>query len=142
MALLSARLSPTAVNHLLQETRATAVITSPRLSNVISTASAQSTTPSLSPTAPAVYLQKPYKDDLQTDLDYHGAEGAICSPDHFISETNRDVLILHSSGTTGLPKPIYQPHRYLLGYSVCHQPSSHEEIGGLNMSTLPLYHVC
>lgn len=142
MVLLSARLSPTAVNHLLNETRATAVITSLRLSNVISKASARSTTPSISPTAPVVYLQKPYEDDLRMDLSYHGAEGGICSPYHFISEADRDVLILHSSGTTGLPKPIYQPHKYLLGYTVCHQSSSHEEIAGLNMSTLPLYHVC
>ncbi|RYP22780.1 hypothetical protein DL765_001489 [Monosporascus sp. GIB2] len=49
-------------------------------------------------------------------------------------------LILHSSGTTGLPKPIYVDHRYLLRYAACHEFQPEEDITWLNVSTLPLYH--
>lgn len=132
-----------AVHHLLTETRAEAIIASPRLSNTIKNALSHSTASGASQIAPAVYLQKPYEFDLQpADRSRNRSEVSYCNPSPFISETDRNVLILHSSGTTGLPKPIYQSHRYLLGYTVCHQSSSHEDSGGLNMSTLPLYHVC
>jgi acyl-CoA synthetase (AMP-forming)/AMP-acid ligase II len=50
-------------------------------------------------------------------------------------------LILHSSGTTGLPKPIHLNHRYVLGYAACHRLKEKEAFGRVNVSTLPLYHV-
>jgi hypothetical protein len=103
--------------------------------------SSQTTSPEVSHIAPVVYLQKPYKQDLQVDPTRNSSEGSICGLNYFVSENDRNVLILHSSGTTGLPKPIYQSHKYLLGYTVCHQHSQYEDIGGLNLSTLPLYHV-
>lgn len=68
-------------------------------------------------------------------------DAVISSPGHFCDDLDRNVLIVHSSGTTGLPKAIPQPHKYLLGYSTCHIRTEAENIGGLNMSTLPLYHV-
>lgn len=49
-------------------------------------------------------------------------------------------LILHSSGTTGVPKPIYLTNRYLLQYASCHQFSPEEKTNWTNLSTLPLYH--
>lgn len=49
-------------------------------------------------------------------------------------------LILHSSGTTGFPKPIFLANRYLLQYASCHQFAPHEVINWVNLSTLPLYH--
>lgn len=138
---MSARLSPTAVHHLLTETRVRTIITTPRLANTVKNALPQTASVEVSPTAPIVYLQEPYEHDLRIDPSRNPSDGSICGPNHFINETDRNVLILHSSGTTGLPKPIYQSHRYLLGYTVCHQRSDHEDIGGLNLSTLPLYHV-
>lgn len=57
-----------------------------------------------------------------------------------VDERNRNAVILHSSGTTGLPKPIYMAHRYLLGYAACHEISPAEDATWINMSTLPLYH--
>lgn len=57
-----------------------------------------------------------------------------------IDEKDRNVLILHSSGTTGLPKPIHLAHRYLLGYASCHAFEESEEADWRNLSTLPLYH--
>lgn len=50
------------------------------------------------------------------------------------------MLILHSSGTTGLPKSIRLAHRYLLGYAACHSFGEGEEADWRNLSTLPLYH--
>jgi len=140
VALLSARLSPSAVQHLLSETHAAVVITSPRLSNTVSHAISQIVTSSPSCNAPVVYLQRSYEDDLQRDSQDF-PHGPLCDQNHFIDENDRNVLILHSSGTTGLPKPVYQSHRYFLGYAACHQRSDHEDVGGLNLSTLPLYHV-
>jgi long-subunit acyl-CoA synthetase (AMP-forming) len=51
------------------------------------------------------------------------------------------AIILHSSGTTGLPKPIRLSHRYVIGYAGCHRLSVEEAAGRLILSTLPLYHV-
>jgi len=51
------------------------------------------------------------------------------------------MLILHSSGTTGLPKPIRLSQRYPLGYAACHRLQPGECTKGLNVSTLPMYHV-
>ena len=132
VVLLSARLSPLAVHHLLTETRAGAIVTTPRLANTIKNALSQTISPKVPPIAPMVYLQKPFEHDLKMDPSCNLSEGSICRPNHFLSESDRDVLILHSSGTTGLPKPIYQSHRYLLGYTVCHQRSDHEDY--------PLFH--
>lgn len=58
-----------------------------------------------------------------------------------LHEDDKKVIVLHSSGTTGLPKPIFLTHRYLLGYAGCHELLPGEVEGRLNMSTLPLYHV-
>lgn len=49
-------------------------------------------------------------------------------------------LILHSSGTTGFPKPILLSARYPLQYAACHEFPPDEEIDWVNLSTLPLYH--
>ncbi|PWN88007.1 acetyl-CoA synthetase-like protein [Acaromyces ingoldii] len=48
------------------------------------------------------------------------------------------VAIFHSSGSTGLPKPIFHCHRYLLGYAANHELSA--DAVGVTLSTLPLYH--
>ncbi|XXH03672.1 hypothetical protein Hte_010077 [Hypoxylon texense] len=54
--------------------------------------------------------------------------------------TDVGSVILHSSGTTGLPKPILLTQRYLLGYAACHQFAPEEYIDWVSLSTLPLYH--
>jgi len=51
------------------------------------------------------------------------------------------AVIMHSSGTTGLPKPIYHAPSYLLVYAACHNMPEQEEPFAFNVSTLPLYHV-
>ena len=58
-----------------------------------------------------------------------------------IYELDRNAIILHSSGSTGLPKPIYHAHEYLLNYATCHQFLPGEDTTRVCTSTLPLFHV-
>lgn len=77
-----------------------------------------------------------------------------------VREDDINVVILHSSGTTGQftavmneghladhstgqPKLIPLTHRYILGYAGCHEfaPSMDMSQRGYNVSTLPLFHV-
>ncbi|KAI0859411.1 hypothetical protein F4860DRAFT_526018 [Xylaria cubensis] len=70
----------------------------------------------------------------------HETEDPPNDKSRYQSNGQRTALILHSSGTTGLPKPIFLPHRYLLGYAACHQFAHDEETNWVNLSTLPMYH--
>ena len=58
-----------------------------------------------------------------------------------VDELDRNAIILHSSGSTDLPKPIYQTHKYLLSYAACHKFSPDDYVSGVCTSTLPLFHV-
>ncbi|KAF2968004.1 hypothetical protein GQX73_g5534 [Xylaria multiplex] len=129
--LLSIRLSHVAVSHLLSQVQAREVIASPGLVSKL-----QLVTQDL----PDVRFTeaKPFVDYLN-GVSIH-KDARISDPSHFCDDFDRNVLILHSSGTTGLPKAIHQPHRYLIGYSTCHIETESEDIEGLNISTLPLYH--
>jgi acyl-coenzyme A synthetase/AMP-(fatty) acid ligase len=142
--LLSARLSTVAVHHLTDTIQAQAIIVSPRTASVFKPPGMESPT-SADHSLIALHVAKSFQDDLRTPEeaieDGRLEEVTICAPDHYVDEQDRNVLILHSSGTTGLPKAIFQPHKYLLGYACCHIRTDEEDIGALNMSTLPLYHV-
>ncbi|KAL4783812.1 hypothetical protein BJX76DRAFT_357597 [Aspergillus varians] len=127
--LLSARLSATAIQSLLQRTSASAIIASRRLES----------------TAREAAQALPVYSPLGFETLLASQEGlldscSICHPYHHISESDRDVLILHSSGTTGMPKPIYVSHRHLLSFVNCHNLYLESEAQGVNLSTLPLYH--
>jgi acyl-CoA synthetase (AMP-forming)/AMP-acid ligase II len=137
VVLLSARLSPTAVAHLLSQTSATAVIAAPTLKSTAK--EALSILKVTEGTGPSLYSPNSYEFYLDNDLIQ--SNDNICDPSHYISKYDRNVLMLHSSGTTGLPKPIYISHDCLLGYSTCHDFQNVAEAAGLNATTLPLYHV-
>ena len=66
---------------------------------------------------------------------------SICQPGYDGGDRDRNVLTLQSSGTAGLPKPIYTSHKYLLSFVTCHAFSFEESAQGLNISPLPLYRV-
>lgn len=51
------------------------------------------------------------------------------------------AFIMHSSGTTGLPKPISHSQTYPLIYAACHRLPEQNEPFRYQVSTLPLYHV-
>lgn len=153
--MLSARLSTVAVDHLVNTIRAQAIIMSPRMANVLgSQQPAKNGAPGTPASAPAAsettihIIARPFQDDLRGAGDEisngrvsHAEQKiTVCPPGHF-DERGRDALILHSSGTTGLPKAIFQSHKYLLGYAHSHIRTDEEDVGTLNMSTLPLYHV-
>lgn len=140
--LISPRLNPASIQHLLTTLKAQAVITSPRY---VGTAKAAFETTSLEYGRGGTKIQvaRAFEDYLS------GSEGGnlisahdtICGPRHFVGDSDRNVLILHTSGTTGLPKPVFQPHKMLLGYAFCHRWTEAEDVEGLNLSILPLYHV-
>ncbi|KAL8722888.1 MAG: hypothetical protein Q9225_000721 [Loekoesia sp. 1 TL-2023] len=136
--LLSARLGPSAIHHLLHKTTACAVITSPRFTN---TAREGLSLFAVDEEQPSLYTQATWTSFLEAQENEDHLKGSICRPGYFAGINDRNVLILHSSGTTGLPKPIYQSHTWLLGFTKCHEFYSDEEALGLNLSTLPLYHV-
>lgn len=135
VALLSARLSPLAVRELLEKTEATNIVTSKRLSGVAQEAVASSTLPCHI----TVHPHAAYEVFLN-EHDQKSSDAPIASPLHYIADTDRNVLILHSSGTTGLPKPLYSSHRYTLCFTAAHRFSSEEDAQALVLSTLPLYH--
>ncbi|KAL7621049.1 hypothetical protein AAE478_008361 [Parahypoxylon ruwenzoriense] len=125
VVVLSARLSVTAINHLLRETGAHTVITSQRLWSQVSIGSTENTQ------QVKIHFARP------CNFHSHGSNQLHLAP---VREDNCDAFILHSSGTTGLPKPIYHPQRYLLGYAACYEFGVDEEVSGVNVSTLPMYH--
>ncbi|KAL4903515.1 hypothetical protein BDW74DRAFT_186131 [Aspergillus multicolor] len=135
VAILSARLSPTAIHHLLSAIKAKAVIASPRLADTTHEAIA------IGLQEPCdVYIQEKSQIDLEVTEAETEPDTSFDPKAHFVSETDRNVLILHSSGTTGLPKPIFHPHRYLLGFTQCHLLNEAEDIQGAVLSALPLFH--
>lgn len=139
--LLSARLGPSAIRHLLTATGAQAVVCSPRLTRPVESALVSTNGEVVEA---AIHRARPFQAYLGESDDgcASPAEGSsICAGGHYVGEKDRNVIILHSSGTTGLPKPIYQPHKYLLSYASCHLRTKKEDVGALNLSTLPLYHV-
>ncbi|KAI1762633.1 hypothetical protein GGR53DRAFT_500986 [Hypoxylon sp. FL1150] len=127
--LISARLSSPSVLHLLKETKAKRILVSRRTQASLSQdvqdlVNVQAVEPyyALIKSGTIDEADKTWRDGQQ-------GEG-----------TEVGSVILHSSGTTGLPKPILLTQRYLLGYAACHQFAPEEYIDWVSLSTLPLYH--
>lgn len=140
--LLSPRLNPASAQHLLTTLKAQAVITSARHVGTLR-AAFETTSLEYGRGATKIQIARPFEDYLCEEGKDKAipADATICGPRHFFGESDRNVIILHTSGTTGLPKPVHQPHKMLLGYACCHRPTKAEDVEGLNLSMLPLYHV-
>ncbi|KAI0103345.1 hypothetical protein GGR51DRAFT_573268 [Nemania sp. FL0031] len=129
--LISARLSSPSVLHLLKKTDAEAILVSQRTQSSLSE--------DISRSFPVARVE-PYS----AFFEYSSRRGKSGKSARDESQRQHNgqqtALILHSSGTTGLPKPIFLTHRYLLGYAACHQFGPDEEPDWVNLSTLPMYH--
>ncbi|RYP83571.1 hypothetical protein DL769_001325 [Monosporascus sp. CRB-8-3] len=143
--LISARLSSPSVLHLLEKTDARVLLVSRRTRKLLSTEVGEHVDVKVvSPYAAFIHeaessgghssMRESIAGDDVADSERHWRTGPA------VNEKNRNVIILHSSGTTGLPKPIYMAHRYLLGYAACHEFDPTEDVTWVSMSTLPLYH--
>ena len=136
--LLSARLSPAAIAKLLKDTKAVALLVSQSLrrnaEEALATFEDRESTPS-------VYAQVSTEEWLdRVESEKFDLTESICSQYHRGEPGDSNVLILHSSGTTGLPKAIRHSHKFLLLFADCHNlPPLKAE--GLNVSSLPLFHV-
>ncbi|KAI0597593.1 hypothetical protein F4775DRAFT_559798 [Biscogniauxia sp. FL1348] len=127
--LLSARLSPSSVKHLLGETKSKTILVSERMKVLIE--QELSGTASVMISAPYTkFFHQPTSDD--TGLKTNGW--------HHVNKQKQNSLILHSSGTTGMPKPIPLSYMYPIVYAACHEFPAELDINWVNMSTLPLYH--
>ncbi|KAL4890076.1 hypothetical protein BDV59DRAFT_99330 [Aspergillus ambiguus] len=130
---LSIRLSPAAVSHLLNSTSACAIIVSPKTKGT-----AENSFEGLSPEKRKglqIVQCSPFQELLQL--------ASVVAPnglERHIPSDKETAIILHSSGTTGLPKPIPLAHRYLLGYAACHRLQPNQCLDKRNVSTLPMYH--
>ena len=147
VVLLSARLSAPAVRHLIRETGAKLALVSPRLQplacEAFPAAGDGGKKANEEGNGVAIRIIAGYEALLEEDKAVEVDRPPTCTvyPKHFVSEEDRQVIILHSSGTSGLPKPIPCSHRYFLGYATCHSFSSDEEAHGLTISTPPFFHV-
>ncbi|KAK2463766.1 hypothetical protein APHAL10511_004204 [Amanita phalloides] len=128
---LSARLSPSSIVHLLQETRASTVLTSTRLSRTADEARTLLRADSIIKftSVPSFF-----------DLDQQGDPIKIPHVFSDYAYDGLDAIILHTSGTTGLPKAIYHAQAYVLLYATCHRLPPQQEPFPYNVSTLPIYH--
>ncbi|KAK4200400.1 L-aminoadipate-semialdehyde dehydrogenase large subunit, partial [Triangularia verruculosa] len=127
---LSPRLPPAAIGALLQKTGATSFLVSPRLAEIAKPALA-----ALAARGITTLVANPYGHYYEKGANPN-SEPVFSPPE----DVDSVALLLHSSGTTGLPKPIPLTHRQLLFAVNCHKFDTEEQAQGLNLSTLPLFH--
>lgn len=136
---ISTRLAPQAIYRLILATEAHNVLLSPQLDSKATEAMSFFEANGGHGWAPAIKHAPPYAVFLdETSGLCPTSKVPAC---RYVNPFERNAVILHSSGTTGLPKPIYHTHAYLLGYAACHKLSEHDVNGSMNVSTLPLFHV-
>ncbi|GKT46887.1 adenylate-forming reductase Nps11 [Colletotrichum spaethianum] len=127
---LSARLPPIAINALMDATSASSFIVSQRLSELAKPALA-----ALASKGVSTHVGRRYDAFYEPQADPSSVP-TFEKPE----DPDSIILLLHSSGTTGLPKPIPLTHRQLLFAVNCHGFDTEEQAQGLNLSTLPLFH--
>ena len=125
MITLSPRISAQAITNLLSETHCEAVVCADssqvlqKLDQVKKQMAVQAT-----PMLRRIWFDRPAADDAHLHRDVDKAK-----------EAERMVIIMHSSGSTGLPKPIYTNHkRYTQPYQAAQ--------GTKDFMTLPLSVLC
>ncbi|KAG6886628.1 hypothetical protein C0992_003085, partial [Termitomyces sp. T32_za158] len=136
--LLSARLTPVAIAHLLKETSPSCVLISSHVAKSSKEALSLLQSEGSLPVMPTFVHALGYDDLLTPDHDRKD----ITIPSMYTSwkRDDLDAIIMHSSGTTGLPKPIHHGQTYPLMFATCHRLPEQQEPFRSIVSTLPLYH--
>lgn len=130
--LLSIKLQPAIVAHLMGETGCSTILTSKRMSSVAEEAIRETSKPG------AVHTMLNYLEATQKTVD----SSAPLTKDGYNSGLkHRNVVIFHTSGSTGLPKSIPVSHQYFALFPTCHQFGPKETLDWKNMTSLPLFHV-
>ncbi|KAJ8110575.1 hypothetical protein OPT61_g6614 [Boeremia exigua] len=121
---LSTRISQLAIESLIEATGATYLLADARF---LQTAADVQTN------APSVYVEEIAKQSIfDFPIDVHADTRLDYQLDHNIEASN-NVYIIHSSGSTGLPKPIYQSQKSCIANYGIHMDMK-------AFITLPLYH--
>ncbi|KAF7422954.1 hypothetical protein PC9H_011118 [Pleurotus ostreatus] len=136
---LSARLTPVAIAHLLKATKPTCMFINAQVTRAAKeTLTILQDDPEVD-TIPLFADALSYEELLDPENSAH--KGLPVPPVYTeFKYEDRDAVILHSSGTTGLPKPIFHAQAYLLIYGACHRLPEQKQAFRFNVSTLPLYH--
>ncbi|KAK2603577.1 hypothetical protein QQS21_004257 [Conoideocrella luteorostrata] len=122
---LSLRLAPLAIKNLLRETKCRVIAHGP--------------TPQIAEVLEAVAAEEPLMLSLVPNRAIYGLPRSDEDVPfrRFVDrerETDETALIMHSSGSTGLPKPVFLTHRNLLMHPL-------QGSGLKNFGALPLYHM-
>ncbi|KAK4611143.1 Adenylate-forming reductase cicB [Fulvia fulva] len=133
VVLLSARLSPSAIEHLLKATGTSKIIASANLLERVKDAVANHVSFEQFSVHEQESLEALIARDESMSMSSHTSLAQGTPTKH-----TEHSLILHSSGTTGMPKPIYHTERYLLAFATCHDLPVTPD--GPCLSTLPLFH--
>ncbi|KAF2626294.1 male sterility protein [Macroventuria anomochaeta] len=121
---LSTRISQLAIESLIETTGATYLLADARFLQTAADVQAN---------MPSVYVEEIAKQSLfDFPIEVHADTRLDYQLDHNVEASN-NVYIIHSSGSTGLPKPIYQPQRSCIANYGIHMDMK-------AFITLPLYH--
>lgn len=138
--IVSARLTPVAILHLLKKTNPSALLVSGQVSHAV-----KETIEIYERDKPEGFVYPQLVDSIgyESFLKPKGALAAYPIPPKYPIFDPHDInaFIMHSSGTTGLPKPIAHNQTYPLIFAACHRFPEQKEPFRYQVSTLPLYHV-
>ncbi len=140
MLIVSARLTPVAILHLLKKTTPSSFLVSNQVSH-----SVKEIVEIYENERPEGFVLPQLIDALHYEELFNPTSGIAeypIPPKYSVFVRGEvGAFIMHSSGTTGLPKPISHGQTYALSYAACHRFPEQNEPFRYQVSTLPLYHV-
>ena len=136
---MSSRLTPVAIAHLLKQTSTTCVLINSQFARASQEALRLLKADKNTPVVPNFLGTLSFENLISPTTS--PSQAKIPAKYTAWMREDLDALILHSSGTTGLPKPIYHSQTYPLIYAAAHRLPEEGIPFRFNVSTLPLYHV-
>lgn len=136
--LMSARLTSVAIAQLLRQTSTTCVLINSQVSRASEEALKLLHADVDGPVPPNFLSALKFEDLLFPNVTLRQTK----IPPRYTAWVREDLdaVIMHSSGTTGLPKPIYHSQTHPLIYAAAHRLPEQRDPFCFNVSTLPLYH--